>query len=111
MNELQAPGLYVHVPFCRTKCPYCDFYSVTDASGVSRWLEALRMECRLAPEDVGPFDSLYVGGGTPSCLSDHHLDLLVGTLLDSFSFSPDLEFTLEANPDDLTVARLKRFRE
>jgi len=69
------------------------------------------MECRLAPENVGPFDSLYVGGGTPSCLPDSDLERLVQLIRDHFLFSEDTECTLEANPDDLTVARLKRFRE
>lgn len=69
------------------------------------------MECRLAPEDMEPFDSLYVGGGTPSCLPDPDLERLVHLIRDHFLFSEDTECTLEANPDDLAPQRLRLFRE
>ena len=62
------PGLYVHIPFCKTKCPYCDFYSITDDSLVSSYLTALDAEARLYREHFPAFDTLFLGGGTPSWL-------------------------------------------
>ena len=67
------PGLYVHVPFCKTKCPYCDFYSVTDETLISAYLAALDAEARLYRDQFPVFDSLFFGGGTPSWLGEAHL--------------------------------------
>ncbi|MCX5753968.1 MAG: radical SAM protein, partial [Candidatus Krumholzibacteria bacterium] len=64
------PGLYIHVPFCKTKCPYCDFYSITSGAPVERWLEALAREAALRRGLFGTFDTLYIGGGTPSLLRE-----------------------------------------
>jgi putative oxygen-independent coproporphyrinogen III oxidase len=107
---MSKPGLYVHIPFCRTRCAYCDFYSQTDLSLAPDWLEALKQEARLYRDRFGSFDSLYLGGGTPTALTPHHLKVLVDFLFKGFCFEESLEFTVEANPDDLSqdyVALLK----
>jgi oxygen-independent coproporphyrinogen III oxidase len=106
----ENPGLYVHVPFCRTKCPYCDFFSVTSLPLVQRWEEGLRMEIRSAREDWGTFDTVYVGGGTPSVLGERDLALVFENLFLQFRFSPDAEITVEVNPDDVTPEKLKCLR-
>ena len=59
-------GLYVHIPFCLKKCPYCDFYSVTDLSKRERYIHALKSEMELTRETAYSFDTIYLGGGTPS---------------------------------------------
>jgi oxygen-independent coproporphyrinogen-3 oxidase len=103
-------GLYVHIPFCRSRCAYCDFYSQTDLSLAPDWLEALKIEAMRYKDHFGPFDSLYLGGGTPTTLAAAQLTNLVSFLFKGFCFSKGLEFTVEANPDDLTqdcVALLK----
>jgi coproporphyrinogen III oxidase-like Fe-S oxidoreductase len=66
-----AAGLYIHIPFCRKKCRYCDFYSVTDSSLQPGFLKALQREMRLAAAShpALSFDTLYLGGGTPSALA------------------------------------------
>jgi putative oxygen-independent coproporphyrinogen III oxidase len=109
---MNNPGLYVHIPFCRTRCAYCDFYSQTDLSLAPDWLDALKREARHYKDLFGSFDSLYLGGGTPTALTPHHLNDLVDFLFKSFCFEENLEFTIEANPDDLSqdyVALLKEF--
>ena len=106
-----SPGLYVHIPFCKTKCPYCDFYSITDASLVLSYLVALDAEARLYRDRFPAFDSLFLGGGTPSLLDEAQLDALVASLRRHFTFAPDTEFTLEANPDDITADKLTLFRD
>jgi oxygen-independent coproporphyrinogen-3 oxidase len=100
------PGLYVHVPFCKTKCPYCDFYSITSGVATGRWLEALSREAALHRGVFGTFDTLYVGGGTPSVLEEHEIHGLFDALRASFDFAPDSEVTIEANPDDVTPPKL-----
>ncbi len=107
----EAPGLYVHVPFCRTKCPYCNFYSTTAAGGERRWLDALAREAELRRGDFAPFDTLYIGGGTPSVLGQEEISRLVSGLRRAFELTGDCETTIEANPDDVTAERLGLWRD
>ena len=131
-----TPGLYIHIPFCKSKCPYCDFYSITSPDLIPAYLNALDKEAQIYHAEmplnggtgVSPvqaqakacgyqnaaspsFDSLYLGGGTPSWLGEAHLAELLKNLRRHFSFSPDSEITLEANPDDLTAEKLRLFRD
>jgi oxygen-independent coproporphyrinogen-3 oxidase len=110
-NEPSIPGLYVHTPFCGSKCPYCDFYSVSDDSLIPGYLAALDTEARLYREQFPAFDSLYLGGGTPSWLSNAHLAQLMKNLRRHFAFAPNSEITIEANPDDITPNKLAVFRD
>lgn len=103
-------GLYVHVPFCLSKCPYCDFASTTALDLLPAWLQAVEEECRLRGRAFGPFDSLYLGGGTPSILGDRQLDRLLTALNRSFDIVHGAEITIEVNPDDVSPDRLKLFR-
>jgi putative oxygen-independent coproporphyrinogen III oxidase len=105
------PGLYIHIPFCKTKCPYCDFYSVTDETLIAAYLTALDTEARLYREQFLAFDSLFLGGGTPSWLGDAALAGLMKNLRRHFTFAADTEITIEANPDDLTAEKLRLFRD
>ncbi len=105
------PGLYVHIPFCLRKCAYCDFFSITDLSLVSTWLAALKKEAAVYQNRFGFFDTLCLGGGTPSLLEAEQLSCLFDILRRHFAFSPDSEVTLEANPDDLTPDKLGLYRD
>jgi putative oxygen-independent coproporphyrinogen III oxidase len=111
MTESIQPGLYVHVPFCKTKCPYCDFCSVTSLSSIPDWLEAIKRETLLYRDRFSRPDSLFLGGGTPSLLSEHDLVALVDCLRDSFSMPDGTEFTVEVNPDDVTKAQPEVLRD
>lgn len=102
----EPPGLYVHVPFCKTKCPYCDFYSITDTSRMSSWLESLAHEMELYRHTFGTFETLYVGGGTPTVLQSGDVDGLFEALHKYFKFTATAEITVEANPDDITAEKL-----
>lgn len=99
---MSPPGLYVHIPFCRSKCPYCAFYSIASRSLIPRWLDALRQEIRHYEGWFNRFDSLYLGGGTPTVLTSPELARMVEDLFAHFDFAPDSEITIEANPCDLT---------
>jgi len=106
-----TPGLYVHIPFCKTKCPYCDFYSITDDGLVASYLAGLDAEARLYCDQFPAFDTLYLGGGTPSWLSEAHFVELMQVLHKYFTLAPESEITLEANPDDITREKLTLWRE
>jgi oxygen-independent coproporphyrinogen-3 oxidase len=105
------PGLYIHVPFCQTKCPYCDFFSVTSPELISAYLEALEKEAPFYGDLFPAFDTLYLGGGTPSLLDGRQLDALMACLRRLFTFAPDTEVTIEANPDDLTPEKLALYKD
>ncbi len=99
--------MYVHVPFCRKKCPYCGFYSAVSAASLApRWIDALEREMALYRERFGPFDTLYIGGGTPTLLSGEDLHRIIDRLRLEFRFAPDVEVTVEANPEDVGPAKL-----
>ena len=106
----EPAGLYVHVPFCSGKCSYCDFYSITDLDLVEDWLNAVLQEARLPGPAFHRFDTLYLGGGTPSILDEGSLSHLLEGLRSQFRFAEDVEITLEANPEDVRPASLAAFR-
>lgn len=96
-----SPGLYVHIPFCRTKCHYCNFYSVTDRSCSHRYIEALKDEMALYGNTSITYDTVYVGGGTPSVLTAGQLNEIFKAITAAFSIAPESEITIEANPGDI----------
>jgi oxygen-independent coproporphyrinogen-3 oxidase len=108
-DERAPAGLYIHVPFCRRKCPYCAFYSVTDLHRVEAFVEGLIQEMDLVTLPGAAFDTIYIGGGTPSLLKRCQvLDILQGAHR-RFDFIQDLEVTIEVNPDTLSLDALRAF--
>lgn len=105
-------GIYIHIPFCIRKCPYCDFYSVTDLSLKREFIKALLLEMQAARPDFSKnsFDTLYIGGGTPSLLDAKDIEQIIETAFGLFKFLADTEITLEANPGTLSPQRLRDFR-
>ena len=101
-HHSRGPGLYVHIPFCKTKCPYCAFYSVESLSLIPRWLDAFEKEVVHSQHGFGSFDTLYLGGGTPSVLTMRDLERVIQGLSCHFTFAADTEITIEGNPGDLT---------
>ncbi len=102
MNSVGC-GIYIHIPFCRTKCPYCDFYSVVRINYAGDFADALTKEIK-ARKDFVPCnrpDTVYFGGGTPSVLSDGQLHNIVEALHKEYDLSGVKEFTIEANPEDV----------
>ena len=104
-------GLYIHIPFCKTRCPYCDFYSITSAELIPTYLEALERDAGLYKDSFTSFDSLYLGGGTPSLLTGAQIASLAKRVRRHFSFASETEFTLEANPDDISPEKLRLWRD
>ncbi len=102
-------GLYVHVPFCVKKCDYCDFYSIPiQKKLIGPYIKALLDECR---KYAGlSFDTLYLGGGTPSLLGAENLIKLIEGLRTSFDFSKLVESTIEVNPESATADFLEAAR-
>jgi len=107
---MKTPGLYIHVPFCRKKCGYCDFYSETTIGLIPLYIESVIAEMTLYSTSFGTFDTVYIGGGTPSVLTPGELDRIFEGLHERFDISSKSEITLEANPADLTRDYLRSLR-
>ena len=107
----EAAGLYVHLPYCRSRCDYCSFVVTTDTSSRGAYLDALDTEASLAAFEAAgaSFDSIYLGGGTPSLVPPEDLDRLVTSLRSRFRILAGAEVTLEANPDDVSEERTERW--
>ncbi len=107
-------GIYVHIPFCRSKCFYCGFYSVASLRGKEEYLRALcrEMELRRGYLPAGaPVETLYFGGGTPSFLDEKEMEVIVRKLESVWDLSGCTERSLEVNPEDATPAKLEAWRQ
>ena len=113
INLIMA-GIYLHIPFCKKRCIYCDFFSTTQSEKKDNYVQALCNELKLRKDylETECIETVYLGGGTPSQLAPKDFELIFQTLTDNFQISEKAEITLEANPDDLTttyIADLRNF--
>jgi oxygen-independent coproporphyrinogen III oxidase len=106
-------GIYIHIPFCRKKCHYCNFYSVASPKHRHKFIDTLSEEIFLRKNYLHGKEirTIYFGGGTPSFLESGGIVKILDVLHNYFSFSSVQEITLEANPDDLNPSVLKDYRE
>lgn len=106
-------GIYVHLPFCRSRCGYCAFVVSTDESAQDAYLDALEREIEIVAIEArdAAFDSVYLGGGTPSRTPEARLARLLDALRRRFTVSPTSEVTLEANPEDVTASAARSWAD
>lgn len=106
------PGLYIHIPFCRKACNYCNFYFTTSPKLKDDFVAALHKEIQMRAHafDGEIVSSIYWGGGTPSALSASHIVETMNVLVANFKIAPDAEVTLEANPDDVHEESLQHWK-
>lgn len=105
-------GIYLHIPFCKQACYYCNFHFATSLRYKNELLQALLKETHLRKEYLGQstIETIYFGGGTPSLLSIEDLRLQIDTIKKTFTVNANAEITLEANPDDITGEILKGWK-
>jgi oxygen-independent coproporphyrinogen-3 oxidase len=111
LNRTVPGGAYIHIPFCIRKCRYCDFYSTTDLSLKVAFLNALEREIKLTDPRSLKFDSLYIGGGTPTVLNTDDICRVVEIAGRYFNILPDAELTLEVNPGTVTLDKFRRYKK
>ncbi|MBR9854406.1 MAG: radical SAM family heme chaperone HemW [Algicola sp.] len=100
-------GIYIHIPFCKQACHYCDFHFSTQLGKREAMVKAIAQELQLRkPEMGGAIETIYFGGGTPSVLSNDEIEFLIKTVYDNYKVIDRPEITLEANPDDLSNNRI-----
>jgi oxygen-independent coproporphyrinogen-3 oxidase len=108
-------GIYLHIPFCRQACHYCNFHFSTSLKLKNEFIDALLKEIELQknylPAGADPVNTIYFGGGTPSLLKPEELSAMLQSLREHFSVAADAEVTLEANPDDLTEEKLQDWKK
>lgn len=102
-------GIYLHIPFCKRRCIYCDFFSTTQSEKKGDYIDALCKELTQRKDylDNEDIETIYFGGGTPSQLEQTDFEKLFDTIYKVYKVSPNAEITVEANPDDLTSDYLK----
>lgn len=102
-------GIYLHIPFCKRKCAYCDFFSLANAKHQDDFVQAILQEISLQQHylDNERVQTIYFGGGTPSLLSVGQLDEILNALHKNFSIDKNIELTLEGNPENLTQPFLR----
>lgn len=104
-------GIYVHIPFCKKACHYCNFHFSTSLQQKQEMVYALAKEILLRKHYLQePVETIYFGGGTPSLLQEGELDILLSCLRENFTHVADAEITIEANPDDITKEQLAVWR-
>ena len=95
-------GIYIHIPFCKKACHYCNFHFSTQTEYIQDFTHALVAEIKLQKNYLtAPIETMYFGGGTPSLLKKAELEMIIEALKANFNLAPHFEFTIEANPDDI----------
>lgn len=106
----EKAGLYIHVPFCLSKCGYCSFYSIKSMNLIPLYIEALKIEIEYYKGQFSSFDTIYFGGGTPSLLTTLQLAEIIAAIRKHFRIDKDSEITLEANAGDISRQYLEALR-
>jgi len=111
---MNKAGIYLHIPFCKTKCIYCDFYSVTKRDdSIEKFVSCLIKEIELNKDKLSnfKFDTIFLGGGTPSVLTEKQLEKILNALNKFYDLDKNIEVTLECNPGEINYEKLKYFRQ
>ncbi|RPH34238.1 MAG: radical SAM family heme chaperone HemW [Bacteroidales bacterium] len=105
-------SIYIHVPFCKKKCLYCDFYSIGTSNKISQYPLLIEKELSLRKSFIKnePIDTIYFGGGTPSLIGSSQINHILDCIAKTYTISVDAEITIEANPDDISAELLQGYR-
>ena len=122
-DNIKKIGLYIHIPFCKSKCYYCDFVSYPDKLNMQgKYIECLKQEIeKYSKENDIMFEhglepkfmikTIYIGGGTPSIINENYIENLLNTIKTKFMVEPDAEITIEVNPGTTTMQKLEKYRK
>ena len=104
-------GIYFHIPFCKSRCSYCDFFSSVSESDISRIIESEIKEIELKKDYLNneTIETIYFGGGTPSFISEKHIEQLLNAVYENYKVCDNPEITIEVNPDDINLQKATTF--
>jgi len=108
--QSEKAGLYIHIPFCLSKCGYCSFYSIKSVNLIPEFIDALNKEIKFYSKSFKSFDTVYLGGGTPSLLTIGQLGTIFKAINKSYKIDPCAEITMEVNPGDMSLGYLQSLR-
>ena len=109
MKEL---GIYVHIPFCKQKCSYCDFISYCDKNDlIEKYIKALKQEIENSSVNEYEISTIYIGGGTPSYIESKYISEILKTIKQKYNISKNVEITIEVNPGTVTKEKLRDYVE
>ncbi len=112
MTANATTGIYIHIPFCKKKCPYCSFFSSTDLEKKEKFLFFLKKEMALvSATDLPVANTIYIGGGTPSVYEPSHISEILNSLYKNFKISDNPEITMEINPGTITSNKLSGYKK
>lgn len=105
-------GIYLHIPFCKQACHYCNYHFSTTLKHKRRVVNAIAKELEMRKDELtGEVQTIYLGGGTPSLLDKEELQLIFDTIYKNYQVNPEAEVTIETNPDDLNLEKLEEFKQ
>ncbi len=107
-------GIYIHIPYCKQKCNYCDFHFSTNKTTIKQMVDAICKEIELKKDYLNSNEiikTIYFGGGTPSFISDNYFLQIIKSITQYYQIDSDIEFTVECNPDDLTKEKLLFYKK
>ena len=112
-DKMKRLGLYVHFPFCKNKCAYCDFYSVVGHNNIDKYIDALMLQCEDYSASCEPYavDTVFLGGGTPTIVPEKDMLQLIDCIYEHFHVTVDAEVTMEANPATVNLSQLKKYHK
>lgn len=108
--QSEKAGFYIHIPFCLSKCGYCSFYSIKSVNLIPEYIAALKKEIKHYLSIFSSFDTIYIGGGTPSLLTPHQLTEIFATINKHYKIDDRAEITMEVNPGDVSVEYFQALR-
>ena len=113
LKIFKLAGIYIHIPFCKQACYYCDFHFSTNLALIPDLYECILHEISLQKGYLNGelIETIYFGGGTPSILNNEKLERILNAILENYSIASDPEITIEANPDDLTPDKITELHE
>lgn len=109
MKEL---GIYIHIPFCKQKCNYCDFVSYSNKNNlIEKYIEVLQQEIKSKTQNISEYETttIYIGGGTPSYIESKHIIEILDTIKQKYNISKNAEITIEVNPGTVTYEKLQDY--
>ena len=107
-------GIYIHIPFCKVKCIYCDFYSITEReNSIERFTNAIIQEIKVCTVDVSKWeiDTIFFGGGSPNLLKSHQIEKIISALSKKYDLTNIIESSIEVNPGEVSLGNLKLYKQ
>ena len=105
-------GIYIHIPYCKQKCTYCNFHFSTNTKSINEMIDAMIMEISQSKDYLKEknVDTIYFGGGTPSIIDVKYIELILSKIYSIYDVKKNSEITLELNPDDITNQKIKEYK-